>query len=369
MIEEPLLRRMKMMVYGLVLAALFFVIIIVARDVLIPVSLAFLFATLLYPVTVFFMRFRIPGPLAILLSILMLIGAILVAIIIYVNQIQGLIADFPTLRMKALANLEYFRLAIEENFGIDSASQYEWLSGQISRLFESGSDFLKNTVNATAGTVFKLLLIPVLVFYMLNSRERFRQFILMLAPSGKKDWASNIMTQVSVTIQRYLTGVFTVIMILCVLNSLGLYIVGLKFALIFGITSAFFNFIPYFGNWIGAILPLTFALLSGDSPRLFFSVLLMYIIIQFVEHNILTPNITGGYARINPLTTIVGIIIAGMVWGVAGMLVVIPFIATIKIIFENIEKLKPYAHLMGSDENAHQGLIRRVKKLFNKSRD
>jgi predicted PurR-regulated permease PerM len=166
-------------------------------------------------------------------------------------------------------------------------------------------------------------------------------------------------------IQKYISGLFTVVAILAVLNFLGLYLLGLKYAILFGIISASFNLIPYFGTWIGAAFPLTFALLTGDSPRLFISVFLMYLVVQFTENNILTPNITGSYVRINPLMTILGIIIGGLVWGVTGMLVVIPFLATIKIIFENIEWLKPIAYLISNDKPVKHGLIlKALKKKF-----
>lgn len=364
--EDQRLKKLRLLYYATALAIAFFFILIVARQILIPVSLGFLFATLIYPVSQFFRRFRIPGPLSILISILLFLGIISFALILYFSQVQNLIADFPALKLKALANLEYIRLAIEENLGIESALQHAWLSRQIRNFFDAGGDSFRKTLGATTGTLFIILIVPVLVFYMLIFRERFRRFIVMIAPKSYKGQAEHIMSQISATIQRYISGVFIVILILCVLNSVGLYIVGLKYALLFGITSAFFNFIPYFGNWIGAILPLSFAVLTGDSPRLFFSVLVMYIIIQFLEHNVLTPNITGGYVKINPLVTIIGILVAGLVWGISGMLVVIPVIATMKIIFDNIDPLRPYGHLLGSDEEYHRDIWKFFGRIFRR---
>jgi len=173
------------------------------------------------------------------------------------------------------------------------------------------------------------------------------------------------MAQVSTVIQRYISGVFTVVFILCILNSLGLYIIGVKYAIIFGVISALFNIIPYFGTWIGASIPFLFALLTGESPHLAISVLILYAIIQVTENNILTPTITGGYVRLNPLFTILSVIAGGMVWGITGMLVVIPFVATLKIIFENFDNTKPIAFLIGNDRSKKFNLnIRGLKKVF-----
>ncbi len=350
-------------VYIMLFFILFFYIIIVAKQVLIPISLGFLFATLIYPLSRFFeFRLKIPKTLAILLSVLTFVAVFVLFANLLIRQVHSLAQDFPALKLKANANLEYLRLFIQENFGIDAQDQHIWMKERISGMFDSSSDLMKNIFNATSGTLFKLFLIPVFMFYMLNFREQFQKFIIKASPDSKRTRTNRIMRQISKIIQKYISGVFTVIGILCVLNSVGLYIVGLKYAIVFGIISALFNLIPYFGTWIGAVFPITFALLTGDTPSLAVSVFLMYVVVQFTENNILTPNITGSYVRINPLITILSIIVGGIVWGVAGMLIVIPFMGTIKILFENIEPLKPYALLLG-----YERPVRGIKR-FGKRR-
>jgi len=352
---------LKITVFILVAIILFFYGIIIARQVLIPLSLSFLFATLIYPLTRFLQdKLRFPRSLAILTGVLTFVAVIFVFFNLLVGQISSLVQDFPALKAKALANVEYLRLFVEENFGVDSDSQSLWLRERVQSLFESGSSLLSDAVNATAGTLFQLLLIPVFMYYMLNFRKQFRRFIVKVSPKDKRKDAEAIMGDISRIVQRYISGVFTVVLILCVTNSLGLYIVGLKYAIIFGVISALFNLIPYFGTWIGAFFPFVFALLTGDSPGLAVSVFLLFLIIQFTENNILTPNITGSYVRLNPLITILSIIVGGMVWGVAGMLIVIPFMATLKILFEQVDELRPYAYLIGNDSS------KRYRIMFRK---
>ncbi len=362
--NEEFTRKLKVGIYISLAVIIFFFIIIIAKGILIPLSLAYLFATVIYPLVLWLKRLRIPNTLAILLSVLLFIGVIFLAFNFFFQQLQGLIDDIPTIKEKALINLQVLRQNIEESIGISSEAQHRWLSERIQHMFDSSSAFMKNAFNATAGTAFKLLLIPVFMFYLINSRDRYRGFVAMILPSGLKPKAEELMSKMSTVSQHYIQGVFMVILILCVLNSVGLYLVGLKYAIVFGVLSALFNVIPYFGNWIGASLPLLFSILTGESPSLFFGVLLVYVIIQFIEHNILTPNITGGNVRLNPLVTIVGIIAGEMVWGVAGMLIVIPAMASLKILFENVDSLKPLAHLLGSEEPHHRVLFRKVKKKW-----
>lgn len=364
--NEEFTRKLKIGIYIALALIIFFFVLVIARDILIPLSLSYLFATLVYPMVALLKKWKVPSTLAILITVLLFIGLIFLGFNFFIHRLQGFIDDMPAIKEKALINLQYLREGIEENFGISSETQLRWLTERVNYWFDTGSEFMKNAFNATAGTIFKLLLIPVFMFYMMNSRDRLRGFISMILPTGLKSRSEELMSRISSVNHQYIQGVFIVIIILCFLNSLGLYVVGIKYPVIFGVVSALFNVVPYFGNWIGATLPLLFAILTGDSPSLFFGVLLVYIIIQFIEHNILTPNITGGAVRINPLVTIVGIIVGEMVWGVAGMLVVIPTLASLKIIFENVDSLKPLAHLIGSDEPKHQILFRRMKKLWKK---
>ena len=190
----------------------------------------------------------------------------------------------------------------------------------------------------------------------------------MAVPSEKEEDTRNIIRKISHVTPKYVGGVFTVVMILCVLNSFGLWIVGVKYAILFGIISALFNLIPYFGTWFGASIPFMFALLTGDSPNLALGVLLLFVIIQFLENNILTPNITGSYVNLNPFVTILLIIIGGTVWGIIGMFVVVPIVAMIKIIFEHSKSLKPYAYLIGADDENRRKAVWRQKLIIKSKR-
>src|SRR5690625_3473236 len=88
--------------------------------------------------------------------------------------------------------------------------------------------------------------------------------------------------------------------------------------------------------------------LATQSSRLAFGVFQLFFPIHFTENNILTPNITGSYVQLNPMVIILSLIAAAMMWGLAGMLLVIPYLAMIKIVCENVENLQPIAYLLGT---------------------
>ena len=153
-----------------------------------------------------------------------------------------------------------------------------------------------------------------------------------------------------------------------ILNSLGLYIIGFNHPLVFGIISGLFAFIPYFGILFGGILPFGFALLTGDSAILAIQVAILYLILNSIENNILTPNIVGSSLRLNPMMIILGIIGAGMVWGLPGMFSIVPLLAMFNIMSENVPKLHPYSFILGETGTRKHAItgenIRRFAKTF-----
>ena len=351
--------------YFLVFIIAFTFVIIIAKDFLVTLTFGLLISSLIFPLSQWISKLGVPKGLSIFITIIIMIAAFTGLSMFFGGEISKLTSDFPTLKEKALANINVVSHFIEDNFGIKTARQKQLISEQVNQLFTSGSDMFNNVLQATTGTFFKIFIMPVYVFFLLYYRERFNEFIHRIVPASERGRANKILTEISFVSQRYLGGAFVVVIILSVLNSLGLWIIGLKYAILFGVISAFFNIIPYFGTWIGAFFPFMFALLTGDSPNLALWVLAFFALIQFTENNILTPNITGGYVKLNPFITILGLIAGSMVWGVAGMLLAIPFIASLKILFENYESTKPIAFLLAQPESgALQKRINTIKKFF-----
>jgi len=341
--------------YFMLFIILFTFIVIIAKNFLVPVSFGLLIGSLLFPVCKKICNLGVPKGLSIFLTILLMMVFLTGISIFFAGEIGKLTDDFPSLKVKALNNVNQVSVYIEEFFGIQTTQQKVWVREQINELFTTGGQMMNDVLNATAGTLFKILLMPVFVFYLL----------LRAVPDSERRRTDKILHEISFVSQRYLGGAFVVVVILSFLNSLGLYIIGLEYAILFGVISAFFNFIPYFGTWIGAFFPIAFALLTGDSPNLALWVLAFYALIQFIENNVLTPNITGGYVRLNPFITILGLIAGGMVWGVAGMLLVIPFLASLKIAFEKFESTKAIAFLLARPENEpYHKRVKQIQKLL-----
>lgn len=347
---------LTLLIYGL----------IASRNFLYPLFFAILIAYLLYPLANFLEKHKTSRILANIISIIFAIIVIGGGFFFLYKQLEVFVQDFPALKNQALENLNLIEGFIEENFEVSSAEQRHWIEKQIDGFFQSGSELFGSAFTATTGTVTRIALIPVFVFFMLYYRNKFKMFILMIVPDEKHEKTENILNDVSYVTERYMSGVVVVVMILCVLNSVGLLIVGVRYAILFGIISALFNFIPYFGTLIGGLVPLLYSLLLSPEPEKAVGVAIYFIIIQFIENNILTPNITGGNVQLNPFMTILSIILGGLVWGLPGMFLIVPFIAMFKIFCEYFDHLKPVAFLLGTEGTEEHALTaKKLKKLFS----
>ena len=323
----------------LLFTTLFFHGLVMAREFLYPIAIAVLFSGLLYPLVRLLEQYRFPRVAAILTAILA--GVLVIGGLVYLlgSQLSVFVDNFESIKSKAGENIHGIQQFMKRNIGIETDSENgTWPLNNINSM-------MGDIFSATTGTLVKIGLQPVYVFFFLYYREKFNRFIYKIVPDRKHETLGNIIRDFSLIAKNYVGGLFVVVLILCVLNSLGLWIIGLKYALLFGILSAIMNFIPYFGTLIGASIPLTYAFLV-DSPSRGLYVAVFFLVIQFTENNILTPRITGGYVNINPIITILGIIVGGMVWGIPGMFLSVPALAVLKTICANIESLNPIAYLL-----------------------
>lgn len=323
-------------------------VLIVARAFFYPVFLAVLLSYLLYPLAHFFEKRIKHCGIATLLSIFCGIAVFVGSFLFLSQQLSFFLDEIPEFQKQALSNLTDLQSYISRNSFITFSSD-DWLKDQINTLLQSQESFLGQVFNATTGTLVAFGVQPVYVFFILYYRSHFRKFLFKVTQPKDHPTLEKIIVEVSSVTNNYVTGIFIVVLILCVINSVGLMIVGLEYAVLFGIISALLNFIPYFGTLIGATVPLLYALVSPE-PSKALGVIILFIIVQVLENNFLTPNITGGRVAINPLFTIFAIILGGLAWGIPGMFLSVPFLGIFKVVCQNVEPLKPIAFILSSKE-------------------
>ncbi|MFT2009446.1 AI-2E family transporter [Pontibacter sp. 13R65] len=357
--------QLKKMTYGLLFLIMLVYVLVEAREFLYPIFMAILFAYLLYPVVKWLEKWRVPRIIATLLTILVAMALLAFVMVLLYKQLAMFLDDFPALQEKALENLDKLQHALDRKFGDENESNEHWLRKQVSGALEFSGGVLTGVLLAITGTVTKFGLMPVYIFLILYYRNKFENFILRLTPPYTHSRTQRIIDEIALVTKRYMGGVVIVILILCVINSTGLLLIGVEYAILLGIISALMNFIPYFGTLIGGAIPLLYTLMVQGDLQKSLAVLLLFLVVQFTENNILTPNITGSRVKINPLFTIVSIIIGGMMWGLPGMFVAVPLLGMFKIFCDNSDRLSPYSYLLGTDgTEEHAFNLEKVKKLF-----
>jgi predicted PurR-regulated permease PerM len=323
-------------------------VLIEAKLFLYPLALAILFAYLLYPITNFLEKHSFPRLLAVFISVIIFLAIVGGAIILIYKRVLGFIGDFPGFRVKALNNIDILNNQLNLLFGNIDVNIIAFLKQRVAGLFDASNDFMNKAFATTTGTIFRLAILPVLIFMFLYYRTKFAYFILKLVPDEKQAIAINALRGVSKVASRYMGGMSTVVIILCIVNSSAFMLIGVKYAIIFGMIAGLWSFIPYFGTAIGYSFPFFFSLLTSDTPQIALKILITYFIVHLMENYILTPNIVGSAVKINAFVIILGMIAAGMVWGFPGMFVVVPFLAMVKVISEHVPSLHAYVYLLGT---------------------
>ena len=337
------------------------------RDYLYPITLGGLFAYLLFPVASYLEKHNVPRILANILSILVGI-AVVGGVVFFIYKQMGLfLQDLPSLKLTASRNINAIFKHLTELTGMETPQLKNQLKLFAGNFLSFSGKNIKNTFGATFQTFFAVGIMPVYVFFLLFYRNKFYDFILMVVPEKKHAIAKKIIDEVNQLVVHYMTGVFIVVSILVVLNSTGFLIIGMKHALLLGVLAAIMNFIPYYGTIIGYLFPLFIAVFTMNSPQYAFLVLIQFIIVQFTENNILTPNIVGSHVSINPFMIILAITFGGFIWGLPGMFVAVPMAAVFRVFGENLPELAPIGYLLGS-EGMEEHTISRKKlvKIFKR---
>jgi predicted PurR-regulated permease PerM len=320
------------------------------RNILYPLCLGILFALLLRPVMQFFIARKFPRLLAVFISLFLGLITVYGTIFSISNQVSHILNHSTELESQAHNNLMVGLNLVESIFNLSVEEQKTWIRANIKLLGSSSSGSINKVIGATTQTIFTFGILPVYVFFILFYSNRFKTFLLLLTSSKTRYDSEEVLSKIAKVTQNYMSGMFLVVLILAVLNSVGFYIIGLKHPLLFGVIAAVSNFIPYFGTIFGFSIPFLVSLIIMDSPMYSMKIVLMFFIIQFLENNVLTPNIVGSRLKINPLVIIVSVLFGGAVWRLHGMFAIVPFVGMLKIVCMSVPNLHPWGYLLGVEK-------------------
>lgn len=319
----------------------------VLRETLIPLAYSVLFSILLYPVCDRLERWKFPRVLAITLSIMLFIVVIAVLVYLVSMQIAGFADELPRITEKAEVLLEQTLTMGERYLSISRTEQVSEAKMYLVKMLGESRQMLLSTLVATTGTLTTATLVPLYVFFFLLYRDFFRRFVHKAFHTIPKGTLDKILNKIYDVIQSYLAGLMLVIGIVGVLNTIGLLLLGIDYAVFFGFLAAFLILIPYIGILIGSIFPALMSIITEDSPWYALGVVGIMGFVQFLEGNFITPNIVGSKVSVNPLAAIVMLLLGGQLWGLSGLILALPITAILKVIMDSSPSLEPIGFLLG----------------------
>ncbi len=336
-------------------------IMVVAKSILVPLLVAGLLAVMISPLASYLEKHGFPKFLAALLSLVALIALLFGLSYFFYNQILGFADELSILERRVSELLDEFNQLTERHIeGAVPISFDNLQSGFFNYLYDNMASLTQGVI-ATATTLTIVFIIPIYVFLFLYFRRFLVEFIQRAFPYQDRDKVKKVIGKVKLVVQNYISGMFVVIIILAILNSIALYSFGVQHALLFAVFAALLNVIPFLGPFIGATLPIVFALLTKDSLWYPIGIFLAFYVIQLAESNFFTPKIVGGKVSMNPLMTIVALFVGNFIWGLAGMILFIPGMAMLKVVFDEIDGMEPYGFLLGKTSESEKRARRQLK--------
>ncbi|NNF60259.1 MAG: AI-2E family transporter [Gammaproteobacteria bacterium] len=204
------------------------------------------------------------------------------------------------------------------------ASAANWAAEALARVTRSGA--------ALVGVVVNVLLIPVLTFYLLRDWDRMVAAIGELLPVRSKEKTIAIAVAADGALGGFLRGQVLVMIALATIYSVGLYIVGIDYALAIGVVSGIVSFVPYLGLIIGLVLAGLAAVAQAQSWIALAGVVVVFVFAQLVEGVFLTPRLVGDRIGLHPVLVIFAVLAGGQLFGFFGVLLALPVAAVGSVI-------------------------------------
>ncbi len=336
-----------------------------ASSVLGPLVMAALLAMLVLPVSRKLETWGLKRGWSSFLGVLTILLFMVGVFAVLGFQIKSLAEDWPKIKEQLKPKVTQVQEFVTDKFGISPQQQEEKLKEQMQGGEKSnegkskessgtGGGGIQSMLGSITGALGTTLLTFVYVFFFLLYRKKFKKSILKFFSAEKQGEVTKVINNSSKVAQQYLVGKLILMVILAVLYSIGLSIVGIKHAILVSVLAAVLTLIPYIGNLIGAGLALGMALFTGGNLTDILGVVGVFSVAQFVESYMLEPFVVGQKVNLNPVMTIIVVVVGEAVWGVPGMVIAIPVLGIFKIICDHIPALQPLGYTLGVEDTEDQ---------------
>lgn len=350
------------MMVGVILLGIYLLkeskILVFLKDLLIvisPVFIGLLIAWLCDPIVKFLQSKKIPRFAGCIIVYLFLIGIIFMFLYLFLPTFVRQIGDFVGTIPDILADLKVFGNRFFDTFatdGIDVKAIQTQVYTTIENFALGLTTNLPNTIiNITKSIIsssINFVLGLMIGFYMLFDFDKINSTVLSHMPLKWKDNYAELTTRINTSLRNYVQGVFLVMFLVFITQSIGLTLAGLEAPLLFAVFCAVTDIIPYFGPYIGAIPAVLVGFTISPSVGIF--CIISIVIVQLLENNFYQPLIMGHTMQLHPVIIIISLLIFQHFFGIIGMVVATPVVACLKVIFMFIDEKIHFMDLFNKKE-------------------
>ena len=330
--------------------------------------IAIIFAYIIDPIVNYLERKGVKrqfGVIIVYISVVLIFGVLIVSVIPKtINEISKLLASLPEMVDTLTKNVNNFLTDIFAKFNIELPNNFidfykesnpkvegnvetpQIVSNILNSMKKTIDDLVTKAQGSLMGSLsgvfskvygfvtsaFRLVLIIIFSFYFSVDKEKFTLKVRKFMPNKYREDITYLANRIDIALQQFIRGRMLLAIFVGILTMIYLLILRVDFAIIIGLITCVADMVPFIGPFLGCVPAVLFAFM--DSPIKAFWVLILFILVQWVENNILAPKLIGDSTGLNPLIILISIIIGGGIFGVWGMVISVPITSIIFILID-----------------------------------
>ncbi len=264
----------------------------------------------------------------ILITVLILVLPFVSIYVPFAVQVQNLMGNLPNI----ISGFEGFLERLSSLFpALSKVINIESFTGSITSTFQNIISSSINYIITASGWIVNFFIMIVIACFLAINPKEYSEMASMFVPVKSREPFIETLKEIEVVLKNWINGILLAIFFVGFFTTLGFWIIGLDYFLVFGIAAGFLEIIPYFGPFLGCIAPAIYVL--TQSPSKIILIVIIYLIIQFLENNFFIPFIMRRQVKLPPGVTILVILIMGKLLGFLGIIVAVPLFAIIILLF------------------------------------
>lgn len=315
-----------------------------------PLCFSLQISLALYPVCKWFQKFGLGKSMSIIISLLILLFLIFGLLTLLMSQILEFIKEWDVFQNKIQKTIFEINLYLNEKYEISNETQFNFIKNTIGNSSGQIFVFIQNMATSLSESLFFFGMIPIFSALILYYRQLLIKVLCEVFPQEEKSFIVKILTQTIKEYYNFIKGMLLVYLIVGILNSIGLFIIGIPHPVLFGFVASILTFIPYVGIIVSSLLPIIISWITYNSVWYPIGVIAVFTIVQILEAYVIFPFAVGNKLKINSLAILMIIIAGGILWGPIGMILFIPMTSILKLIASQTDKLKIIAILLGDEK-------------------